>query len=249
MRKFMEWIEWQSCPICGSEDVIFEREIGDCRVCTHKFRQYVPKEIKEHYFDKKYWDNDKNRQGINSVKMSEEWTRWVSARLKILESFDLLGHDDPSKVHVLEFGCAEGMLLYALKQKGYQVMGNDVCAIADESMKELGIEISKAPIEEFASGDYKFDLIMSFHVIEHIRDPFSVMKNLSNMLKPGGVLLMHVPVDDQELSNMDHFHFFTNESCMCLMKQFTEDIRSDFVYYPITKGGAAMAATYVGVKK
>lgn len=62
-------------------------------------------------------------------------------------------------------------------------------------------------------------------------------------------MLLHVPVDDQELGNTDHFHFFTNKSCLRLMEQYTKDIRSDFVYYPITKGGAALAATYVGIKK
>ncbi len=62
-------------------------------------------------------------------------------------------------------------------------------------------------------------------------------------------MLLHVPVDDQEITNVDHFHFFTNGSCIRLMESFTENIKSDFVYYPITKGGAAMAATYVGKKK
>lgn len=36
---------------------------------------------------------------------------------------------------------------------------------------------------------------------------------------------LHVPVDDQEITNVDHFHFFINESCIRLMKSFTEDIR------------------------
>ncbi len=242
-------MEWKVCPICGSSNVKFDAGIGECADCTHKFRQKVPVEIKSHYYDRQYWNNDKNRQGITSVRISEEWTRWVSARLKILEQFGLIGHDNPSDVSVLEFGCAEGMLLYALKERGYRVMGNDVCAIADESAQELEIEISRKPIEEFAKENHEFDLIMSFHVVEHLRDPYEVMKNLSGMLKDGGRLLLHVPVDDQEITNVDHFHFFTNESCIRLMESFTENIKSDFVYYPITKGGAAMAATYVGKKK
>lgn len=244
-----EMMEWKHCPVCGSENIISFNGIGECRDCTHKFRQCVPADILPHYFDVQYWNKDKNRQGITSVKFSNEWTRWVNARLKILESFGLLSHEDPSKISIFEFGCAEGMLLYALKQRGYRVYGNDVCAVAGESMRELGVEISQKPIEEFAEEKRKFDLIMSFHVVEHLRDPFTVMKNLSSMLNEGGVLLLHVPVDDLELGNMDHFHFFTNESCRTLMGYFTDQIKSDFVYYPITKGGAAMAATYVGIKK
>lgn len=169
--------------------------------------------------------------------------------MKILESFHLIEHEDPSKVKILEFGCAEGMVLYALKQKGYGVMGNDICAIADESMRELGIEISKKPVEEFVLEEHKFDLIMSFHVIEHLHDPRKVMGQLYDMLNEDGMLLMHVPVDDKELGNSDHFHFFSHESCMKLMEQYTEDIRSDFSSYSIVKDVTAVAATYVGRKK
>ena len=244
-----EIMEWTHCPICKSENVSFSDGTGECHDCTHKFRQRVPSQILPRYFEKQYWNNDKNRQGITSVRFSEEWTRWVNARMKILESFQLIGHKDPSQIKILEFGCAEGMLLYALKQKGYDVTGNDVCAVADESMRELGIEISKKPVEEFAMEDRRFDLIMSFHVVEHLRDPLEVMGHLSSMLNVGGSMLLHVPVDDQELGNTDHFHFFTNKSCLRLMEQYTKDIRSDFVYYPITKGGAELAATYVGIKK
>ena len=225
-----------------------------CHKCEHKFRISTPKEILPRYYEKQYWDNDKNRQGISSVKPSDEWTKWVAARLKILKTFQLLHYPEPNKVHVLEFGCAEGMLLYALKQRGYQVVGNDICAITSESERELGINISNLPVEEFCHvwGGY-FDLIMSFHVVEHLRDPQAVMKQLASLLKKGGKMLLHVPIDDQELNNADHFHFFSHKSCMNLMEQFTTNIRTDFVYYPIRAGGVpmagkAMAATYVGDK-
>lgn len=132
-----------------NQRTFFTGGVGECYNCSHKFRQYIPTEILPRYFDKSYWDSDKNRQGITSVRFSEEWSDWVRARLEILESFNLISHQDPSQVKILEFGCAEGMLLYVLKQRGYEVTGNDVCAVTDESVRELGIEISKKPIEEF----------------------------------------------------------------------------------------------------
>ncbi len=226
-------------------------------MCGHAFRTHVPKEILPRYYDRQYWNNDKNRQGIKSVKPSEEWKRWVAARLKILEGFHLIGDGGSlgKGSRILEFGCAEGMLLYALKQRGYDVMGNDVCAITDESKETLDIPISNMPIELFSKeNEGKYDLIMSFHVVEHLRDPRMVFENLCTMLKEGGHMLLHVPVDDKELGNYDHFHFFTNVSCLKLMEQFTTDIKSNFVYYPIRENGVpmagrAMAATYVGIKK
>lgn len=38
------------------------------------------------------------------------------------------------------------------------------------------------------------------------------------------------------------------ENCIKLMEQITMNICSDYVYYPIRKGSAAMAETYVGTK-
>jgi 2-polyprenyl-3-methyl-5-hydroxy-6-metoxy-1,4-benzoquinol methylase len=226
-----------------------KNDIGKCNECSHGFRITVPEEILPRYYEKQYWNNDKNRQGIATINPGEQWNKWVAARLRLLESFDLINHSDPGSVDILEFGCAEGMLLYALKQRGYNVCGNDVCAVAKDSANEYGIEISDLPIEEFVKCGRKFDLIMSFHVVEHLRFPLEVMESLATMLAPDGQLLLHVPIDDQELGNTDHYHFFTNDSCLKLMEQITTDIRSDFVYYPIRAGASAIAATYVGTAK
>ncbi len=248
--KTNQSINWTNCPICRSSDIAIESGIGKCNECGHGFRTVVEEEILPRYYDKQYWESDKNRQGITTVIPGEQWDSWINARLNLLESFDLISHPDPGKVNILEFGCAEGMVLYALKQRGYNVTGNDICAVADESMRELGIEISRMPVEEFAKSGRQFDLIMSFHVVEHLRNPLEVMQSLSTMLSPDGIMLLHVPTDDQELTNPDHYHFFTNDSCLKLMEQITTDIRSDFVYYQIrSTGSAATAATYVGRKK
>ena len=250
----MRFKKWDICPICHTTEFDVKDDIGKCHKCGHGFRINTAEKPLPHYFEKEYWDRDKNRQGIMSVEPGQQWNKWVTARLKLLESFNLISHAEPGKIRVLEFGCAEGMLLYALKQKGYRVMGNDVNPISKESSKILNIEISNLPIEEFSQinrgGEQsKFDLIMSFHVMEHLHDPLTVAAHLSSMLSPNGVFLLHVPVDDQELSNKDHFHFFSNDSCLHLMRQFTKNIRSDFVYYPIRPGSAATAATYVGENK
>jgi SAM-dependent methyltransferase len=246
---------WECCPICHSKDFKTVDYIGTCQDCGHMFRVVTPKETLSHYYKKSYWESDKNRQGIYSVQPGDAYSSWLKGRLEILESFGLLNHSDSGKVRILEFGCAEGMLLYALKQKGYQVMGEDVCAITDESSQALDVPISNLPIEEFClqEGLEPFDLIMSFHVVEHLHDPRAVMEKLVSLLKPNGQMLLHVPMDDMELSNMDHFHFFSHESCMRLMGLFTKDIHYDFSRYAIhpeeSMDVTAVAATYVGRKK
>ena len=247
----MDNVIWNQCPICGSKDYEEKNGIAHCHNCGHGFRTVVPVKIKEHYFAKSYWNQDKNRQGMLSIDPDDNWKEWVGGRMNILESFGLVEKEckPRNSKRIFEFGCAEGMMLYELKKRGYDVMGNEVGEIADESIEKLGIPISKLPIEEFVMQDERFDLIMSFHVVEHLIDPKSLFKSLANMLNPHGYILLHVPVNDAEYDNMDHFHFFSDESCRRLMETVTKDVRSDFVQYNISSAVQASAGTYVGEKK
>ena len=90
---------------------------------------------------------------------------------------------------------------------------------------------------------------MSFHVVEHLIDPKGLFNSLVKMLNPGGYILLHVPVNDSEYDNMDHFHFFSDESCRRLMETVTKDVRSDFVQYSVSATVQASAGTYVGEKR
>lgn len=239
----------EKCPICESKDVvkIYGNSIYRCNDCSHAYRKYISDIVLDKYYDKAYWEEDKNRQGIMDVKPSNQWDEWLAGRLDILEHFKILEFENPSQIKILEFGCSEGMLLYELKKRGFDVKGNDVCAIEEISRKELGIEISPLPIEEFAKTGEKFDVIMSYHCVEHLRNPLEVTKNLGECLKKGGVLLMHVPVDDAEFGNMDHYHFFTKESGIKLLETVAQDVRT----YITTYGDNVTtyyAGTFVGIK-
>ncbi|MCQ2498091.1 MAG: hypothetical protein MJ133_03830 [Lachnospiraceae bacterium] len=89
--------------ICGcTENVELGYGVRRCINCTHGYREYIPNEILKKYYDKKYWKDDKNRQGILEVKEGKEWSQWLNGRICELERFGLLN----DKIHkVLEFGC------------------------------------------------------------------------------------------------------------------------------------------------
>lgn len=56
--------------------------------------------------------------------------------------------------------------------------------------------------------DNEFDVIEAFHVIEHLDRPFSVMKELHRILKPGGVLSIKVPHFSRGMAHPEHAHGF-----------------------------------------
>ena len=245
MRVKENTILWDECPICGGkecEEIL--AGVLRCNGCRHEFRRMVPGKIKDVYYDRKYWENDKGRQGVHTIEPDDSWRGWVNSRIRTLDQFDLLSYAYPEDISVFEFGCSEGMLLYALKERGFSVMGEDICAVADESITSLGIRIDRRAIEEIDDMDDRFDIIMSFHVVEHLRNPVEVFKNLRKMLKTGGKLLMQVPINEKEYLNADHFHFFSEESGERLMKVATD--RVDVKYSNYNRDWKQ--GTYVGQK-
>lgn len=89
-------IVWDHCPICESRSIVICDDIGRCNECNHGFRVHVPGKIKPHYYDRQYWRDDKNRQGIMTLAEEDGWERWIRSRLKILKSFGLID-DEPLK--------------------------------------------------------------------------------------------------------------------------------------------------------
>ena len=49
-----------------------------------------------------------------------------------------------------------------------------------------------------------FDVIESYHVLEHLLEPFEVMKELSRILIPGGILKIKVPHFSRAMSHPQH---------------------------------------------
>ena len=67
--------------------------------------------------------------------------------------------------------------------------------------------------------DSEFDFVYSSHVLEHLHDPASALKNWWRVLKPGGYLILYIPHRDlyekkatlPSRWNSDHKHFFLLE--------------------------------------
>jgi SAM-dependent methyltransferase len=70
--------------------------------------------------------------------------------------------------------------------------------------------------------DYKFDTIVCFNVLEHIRNDVDALKNLRQLLIPGGALLLFVPADESLYGSLDeqvgHYRRYTAETLRSAME-------------------------------
>lgn len=106
--------------------------------------------------------------------------------LKIILSF----LKPPAKV--LDIATGSGAFAMRLKDAGFEVIAND---INDEIYKaydipKLSIDLNK-PLPTFLKDS--FDLVIAMEVIEHLENPFKLLRDLKTVVKPGGYILLTLP--------------------------------------------------------
>jgi SAM-dependent methyltransferase len=92
---------------------------------------------------------------------------------------------------VVDFGCGSGHLLGRLRA-GRRI-GIEVNETARELAERRGIEVVRSADELESS---IADVVISSHVLEHTRAPFQELSSLRRVLKPTGMLVMVLPLDD-----------------------------------------------------
>lgn len=103
----------------------------------------------------------------------------------------------PSDV-ILDIGCGSGPQDVLLARKAALVVGIDVSPREIDRANQLAalyargraIQYRCTPLEHAGFAPHQFDKIVSFSVIEHIANREAVLRVLSEVLKPGGLLLL-----------------------------------------------------------
>lgn len=97
---------------------------------------------------------------------------------------------------VLEIGCSEGNTLMWLRDSksvktchGIEILP-DVAAQA----REKGLDVVVANIEhDEMPFTEQYDLVLCLDVLEHLRDPWSTLKVITESIKPGGYFIASIP--------------------------------------------------------
>jgi len=117
-----------------------------------------------------------------------------------------------AKGEMLEIGCGEGRGVALLKDLVDGFTGIDkITEVVNKLSSEFSeANFSQAVIPPLPFPDKKFDSIISFQVIEHIKDDKEYLKEIARVLKPGGVALVTTPNIKMSLSrNPWHIREYT----------------------------------------
>ena len=218
-----------ACNLCGSNDytVRFEQgvaqvnQIVNCNACGLMYANPRTKEVDSVLIE------TYDPEFVLSAIVNQDSQRLEKEALQVKDyekTRAFLHKHYPQKGKLIEVGSGLGYLLNFFKQDGWNVLGLEpnvgMCRYAES---EFGIKIIPTILEKAELEDRSADAVLMMHVIEHVSDPYSTLKEIYRILKPGGIFVMETPRYDtlmfkllgkreRSLSCDGHIYFFTTST-------------------------------------
>lgn len=183
------------CPLCDSSqiriatDVVTElghnRSIYECGNCSCRFIDPIPsqKELQEIY-DRYYIESNNYAGKYTSTLQNRSYGRLTFRRQWQIIS----GLVHRREGRILDYGCGGGHFLDNVNCR-WQRFGIELSEDARKVATQKGIK-TFATLEEAAFCDEFFDVVVMFATIEHLPNPRDVVKELSRILKSGGLFVI-----------------------------------------------------------
>ena len=139
--------------------------------------------------DKKLFDDI----AVNYVKKDLTSYCRIARKLRLVQS--LKGIQQPIK-KILEIGCGAGFSVEYLNGKFINYTGIDysenLIKYAKEHNNYKGVKFECLNVNDFDS-KFKFDVVLMIGVLHHMPNPEKVIKSLSKILSPGGIIVVNEP--------------------------------------------------------
>ena len=194
-----------------------------CKNCEFIWQKNVPNKS----FINKIYDQiiDRNKS-FNKAMFKLSRKQIQKNRYEILFIKNFL---KKNKLNILDFGSGWGEWLKSLESLSVKRYGFEISQIRKKYLKSLGVKV----LDDKSISKFKnyFDYIRLEQVLEHVDDLNFTMKNLSKIIKKGGVLFIGVPNGNNEINHnniivkkgpiqpLEHLNCFNNRSLKLLAKK------------------------------
>ena len=190
----------ERCPSCEGTRVRRPLRVGDlnrgigddvfdyyrCARCGYVYLDPIPDDLGPYYAGGYYQFPESLDEWLPAVRQHEGY------KVDVVDRF-------AKGRRLLEIGPSIGGALYLAKDAGYDVEGIEMDAQCCAYMRDrLGIEATQSPDARavLEGGGEPYDVIMAWHVIEHLPDHAEVLAAAADRLAPGGILVVAAPAPD-----------------------------------------------------
>lgn len=194
------------CPVCGGSDRTAIARSADrthfrCRSCDTVYARYFGSDTP--IYDRGYFFEEYRRQyGRTYLEDAPAIGAMGDRRLAVIRRHTKRGlarraKTDPQPVTLLDIGCAYGVFLERARAAGWTPFGVDVAEdavayVRDREIAKVDVcDIERDRLPEAMPDQY--DVVTAWYVIEHLGDLRGVLRRLSRIVRPGGLLALATP--------------------------------------------------------
>jgi ubiquinone/menaquinone biosynthesis C-methylase UbiE len=117
--------------------------------------------------------------------------RWHSLK-------NILKHEVKDGSTILDIGGYDGYISYRLKKifSNLEITVIDTDELGLRLAKDRGLRVICASVLELPIKDKKFNVVLCFDLIEHVKEDVKLVKELSRVLKDNGKIILTTPMKD-----------------------------------------------------
>jgi len=190
-----------TCPNCqGVGKLYLQAEDLNHKISSQSFNYYrciscrlifiapIPANLSE-YYKTEYppYSIPKNIEGLERAADDVSW------RVELVGSHIKQGR-------LLEIGPSYGAFLYAATRAGYDVdaieLDQECCDYIKKSIPQATVINTSDVVHGIKELNKKYDIIVMWHNLEHLPDPWLVMEQCISILEPNGIIIISTPNPD-----------------------------------------------------
>jgi SAM-dependent methyltransferase len=187
--------------------------------CEHRWLAPIPDEgeLTEHYNSAYAVARE------NYISQATEQARQLTPIIKAIS---------PRSGRMLEIGCSYGTLLKAFRDQGWEADGVEIDARAAEFARaQYGLAVVEGTLEHAkAALKPPYDVVMMYHVLEHVADPLAFCRLVRSIMSDHGVLVLKTPNASSTAGRLtggwwewalapEHVHLYSPMSLERLLRQ------------------------------